>query len=614
MKNMLIIAVASLAGCCFIDKFAGEYPSTIDEGFVELFNGKDLSGWFGSKMYGVEEYKFKLNNGEEKTVPVLAYRPGQRTDDDRGNLLTEKEYRNFVLRFEFMLQPNGDCGLGLRVPCEKANAAFDGMCEIQMLDDGGSDYYDAEAKKDRLDGFRYACSVFGIVPARRDNFDRQIWGKDANFSGGGSYVRKPGMWNFEEVKVIGEEIEVWINGYLVTKTDLSGFRGDGTDTPDRQKHPGLHAAKGHLSWCGDNSPVIWKNIRIKELPEGAKMDGACPKAKMQCPEGFETYFDGSPEQLKTMWKGVTTEGGFDNPCVREKATPAELAEKQKIADKGRDEHWHVRNGVLYFDGYKGGYSLATKRDYADFELWADWRTLSITGDSGLYLRGSPQVQIWDVHNQWGIGSGGLYNNQKNPSSALAVADRQVGDWNRFHVIMRGESFAGQGMKPSEVLRKTNDMICANNPADMFVTVWVGILEISTGKLTASNAGHEYPALMKPGKGYEIVKDPHGFVVGGFEDEVYEDYELVLEPGSRLFLYTDGLAEAKGKGGAADMFGLERITSALNSAPEADAKQTLDNMDLAVADFVKDAEQFDDLTMLCLEYNGSGHREDPISVK
>ncbi|MBR0440841.1 MAG: SpoIIE family protein phosphatase [Firmicutes bacterium] len=177
-----------------------------------------------------------------------------------------------------------------------------------------------------------------------------------------------------------------------------------------------------------------------------------------------------------------------------------------------------------------------------------------------------------------------------------------------------KNFAGQGMKPSEVLRKTNDMICANNPADMFVTVWVGILEISTGKLTASNAGHEYPALMKPGKGYEIVKDPHGFVVGGFEDEVYEDYELVLEPGSRLFLYTDGLAEAKGKGGAADMFGLERITSALNSAPEADAKQTLDNMDLAVADFVKDAEQFDDLTMLCLEYNGSGHREDPISVK
>jgi len=71
-------------------------------------------------------------------------------------------------------------------------------------------------------------------------------------------------------------------------------------------------------------------------------------------------------------------------------------------------------------------------------MWVDWRTLSVQGDSGLYLRGTPQVQIWDAHNQWGIGSGGLFNNQKNPKDALAIADRQVGDWNRFHVIMKGE--------------------------------------------------------------------------------------------------------------------------------------------------------------------------------
>jgi hypothetical protein len=100
-----------------------------------------------------------------------------------------------------------------------------------------------------------------------------------------------------------------------------------------------------------------------------------------------------------MWKGVTTAESFDNPLVRAKASKEKLAEMQVIADKGRDDHWFVRNGSLYFDGYKGGYSLATKRDYADFELWADWRTLSITGDSGLYLRGAPQVQIWDVYNQ-----------------------------------------------------------------------------------------------------------------------------------------------------------------------------------------------------------------------
>ena len=112
---------------------------------------------------------------------------------------------------------------------------------------------------------------------------------------------------------------------------------------------------------------------------------------------------------------------------------------QKIADKGMAEHWSVRNGNLFFDGYKGGYSLATKKDYKDFELWADWRILSITGDSGLYLRGSPQVQIWDAHNQWHIGSGGLYNNQKGAHDALLIADRQVGDWNRFHVKMVGKN-------------------------------------------------------------------------------------------------------------------------------------------------------------------------------
>jgi hypothetical protein len=168
------------------------------------------------------------------------------------------------------------------------------------------------------------------------------------------------------------------------------------------------------------------------------MSDVCPMATESCPQGFVAYFNGDADQLKTMWKGVTTAESFDNPLVRAKASKEKLAEMQVIADKSRDDHWFVRNGSLYFDGYKGGYSLATKRDYADFELWADWRTLSITGDSGLYLRGAPQVQIWDVYNQWGIGSGALYNNQKNPSQPLAIADRPVGDWNRFHVIMRGE--------------------------------------------------------------------------------------------------------------------------------------------------------------------------------
>ena len=256
----------------------------------------------------------------------------------------------------------------------------------------------------------------GVLPALADNKDRQIWGKDKNYAGNGSYVRKDGMWNFAEVKIIGGKLEVYVNGYLVTTADK---------------------VTAHTKWIGYQGKEQYRNIRVKTLPECAKL-GGCPCQHLQCPDGFTAYYNGDPEQLKTMWKGVTTEGKFDNPFVRQAATKEERELMQIIADKGRDEHWHIRNGVLYFDGFKGGYSLATKQDYGDFEMWADWRIMSITGDSGFYLRGSPQVQIWDAHNQWHIGSGGLYNNQKNPSKALVIADNLVGDWNRFHVIMRGD--------------------------------------------------------------------------------------------------------------------------------------------------------------------------------
>ena len=431
---------AGLAGCCM---FCGaDYPETIDEGFVPLFNGKDLSGWTGATgMYGVEQFQMALRNGTTNTVPVLACFPERKADGQPGNLVTEKEYRNFILRFEFLMPENGNNGLGVRVPDAAVDAAYDGMCELQLLDDGGSRYYDATAKKDKLRPYQYTGSVYGVVPALRDNVDKQIWGKDENFTGGGSYVRRPGMWNFEEVKVIGSEIEVYLNGYLITKADVSKFRGDG-DTPDGRKHPGLHNAKGRISWCGHGSPVKWKNIRIKELPDDAKMPSGTSCCGLSIRPnndfGFKPYFTGSEAQLMTNWKGVTTEENFDNPIVRQKASAEKRATMQKIADLGMAQHWSVRNGCLYFDGYKGGYSLATKEDYADFEMWCDWRTMSITGDSGLYLRGAPQVQIWDAHNQWGIGSGGLYNNKKNPSQPLKIADRPVGDWNRFHVIMRGE--------------------------------------------------------------------------------------------------------------------------------------------------------------------------------
>lgn len=422
---------------------AVDYPETIDEGFVDLFNGRDLSGWEGAtEMYGVETIRMVMRGtGVTNDVNVLACFPDRKLPEGkRGNLYTAKDYRNFVLRFEFCMPTNGNNGLGIRTKLN-GGGAYDGMCELQLLDDGGSEYYDAKAKRDLLKPYQYTGSVYGIVPSLRDNVNKQIWGKDQFFAGGGSYVRRSGMWNFEEVKVVGEEIEVYLNGYLVTKADLSGYRGDG-DTPDGKRHPGLHNRRGRLCWMGHGHHVMFKNIRIRELPDDATLADASPAMKMKAPAGFTTYFDGCPRQIVTMWKGVTTTEKFDNPYVRRGATPEKREEMQALANKGRDEHWHVRNHALFFDGYAGGYSLATRRDFGDFEMWLDWRTMSITGDSGLYLRGGPQVQIWDAYNEWGIGSGGLFNNMTaetgNPRHALKIADRRVGDWNRFHIRMVGE--------------------------------------------------------------------------------------------------------------------------------------------------------------------------------
>ena len=165
-----------------------------------------------------------------------------------------------------------------------------------------------------------------------------------------------------------------------------------------------------------------------------------------------------------------------------------------------------------------------------------------------------------------------------------------------------QSFAMLGKSAAEILTKTNEAICANNQEEMFVTVWLGILEISSGKVTAANAGHEYPVVRNADGSFELFRDRHGFVIGGMDGLQYKDYELQLQPGSKLFVYTDGVTEATDSNG--DMFGTDRMVKALNSDASAGPEKLLKNVRNAVNDFVKDAEQFDDLTMLCLEYLGS----------
>jgi hypothetical protein len=142
--------------------------------------------------------------------------------------------------------------------------------------------------------------------------------------------------------------------------------------------------------------------------------------------GFVPLFDGRSLE---GWKGLVAD-----PPARARMTAAELAKAQAAADETMRAHWKVQDGVLVFDGK--GESLCTKRDYADFEMLAEWR-IEKGGDSGLYLRGSPQVQIWDADAN-PVGSGGLYNNEKGPKDPTEKADRPVGEWNTFRVVMIGD--------------------------------------------------------------------------------------------------------------------------------------------------------------------------------
>ena len=140
----------------------------------------------------------------------------------------------------------------------------------------------------------------------------------------------------------------------------------------------------------------------------------------------QPLFDG---QTLQGWQGLV-----GNPYSRAEMTPPQFAKAQQLADQQMREHWSVDQGTLVFDGH--GSHLCTIEQFSDFELEVEWM-IEPGGDSGIYLRGSPQVQIWDIA-QHPEGSGGLYNNQSGPSHPLVAADHPPGQWNHFRIQMRGE--------------------------------------------------------------------------------------------------------------------------------------------------------------------------------
>jgi hypothetical protein len=344
------------------------------EGFIPLFNGKDLAGWVGStKGYGAEG-----------GVMYCKPRGG-------GNVFTARQFSDFILRFEFKLPPGANNGLAIRSAL-KGNPAYAAM-ELQILDDTAAQYA-------TLQPYQYHGSIYGVVPAKR------------------GHLKPVGQWNAQEVRAIGPKITVILNGVTIVDADLDEVRRTG-EAKMLKAHPGLNRREGHVGFLGHGSRVEFRNIRIKPLPYTGGPHNTPPK-------GFAALFNGKD---LTGWKGLV-----GSPKSRAAMTPDRLAAAQKAADQNMREHWKVIDGALEFDGR--GHSLCTGKDYGDFELYVDWK-ISRGGDSGIYLRGSPQVQIWDP-TQHREGSGGLYNNQKNPRKPLVCADNPVGQWNRFRIRMVGE--------------------------------------------------------------------------------------------------------------------------------------------------------------------------------
>jgi hypothetical protein len=199
-----------------------------EKGFTPLFNGENLDGWVGNKQ------SYQAVDGMIVVNPDAEGEQGS-----GGNLYTEKEYSDFIFRFEFQLPPGGNNGLGIHAPLE-GDAAYVGK-EIQILDNTAEIYAD-------LEPYQYHGSVYGIIPAKR------------------GYLKPVGEWNEEEVIVQGSKIKVILNGTTILDGDFLEASKNGT--MDGKDHPGLNRTKGHIGFLGHGYVVKFRNIRIKDLSKG----------------------------------------------------------------------------------------------------------------------------------------------------------------------------------------------------------------------------------------------------------------------------------------------------------------------------------------------------------
>ena len=306
----------------------------------------------------------------------------------------------------------------LKKDAVKALAAWSNASSLDELTNLLRTEKDGEVFKDVFSGF-----IKQLAKSKVNNEQKTLLLKDAFFFAQTKDQKNAALGN---MKATGTYSSLAFASKYLADADLKGTATDvvmniATDNkafigPDVRNW--LESAKANLS--GSESSYLREAIvrHLAEMPKG---------------EGYVSMFNGKD---LTGWKGLV-----ENPIKRAQMSAKELAEKQVAADKLMRETWYAEDGSLVFAGH--GQNIATVKQYGDFEMILDWR-LDKNGkepDAGVYLRGTPQVQIWDISRTnvgAQVGSGGLYNNQKNESKPLKVADNALGEWNNMKIRMIGE--------------------------------------------------------------------------------------------------------------------------------------------------------------------------------
>lgn len=368
--------------------------------WVDLFNGKDFANFGGAG-------KTELNGYVVKDGVIESTKKCR-------NLMTEKQYADYILEFEFQLTPGANNGLGIHYP-GKGNPAYSGM-ELQILDNSAEKY-------SKLKDHQFHGSIYSIQPALR------------------GHLKKVGEWNFQRVTCRGPRVTVELNGITIVDANLDEVN------KSHPKHKGAQRRKGHVGFAGHGDVIRVRKMRIAELSfgEDRKEDWyqAPGKADEKLAElGFTSLFDG-----KSL-------AGF------------------KVNDNTK-AHWLPKEGwILHYDGKNG--DLWTEKTYKDFTVVADWRWVSHSGkrnqpvllpnglqkvggdgkgvtkeideyDSGIFVRGEgrTQVNLWN----WPIGSGEVYGIRVDGKQPLPIraaltprvfADKPVGEWNRFVITVKGD--------------------------------------------------------------------------------------------------------------------------------------------------------------------------------